>query len=135
MNLHASATFHLYADISLNMLYVAQHASTLAYRLLLPSIPSTPCEIPEINFSRVPCSSPHCLTKLSLPGLRVCTNPIFRGGTYICYTICECYQSHSVLASLRGGMLSVPLNVRSYTIVSKAIACSPPSNSRRQGSC
>ena len=102
MNLHTSATIHLHPDISLNMFYVAQHASALAYRLLLLSITSTPCEISEINLSHVPCSSPHCLTKISSPRLRVCTNPIFRGGTYICYTICECYQSHSVLASLRG---------------------------------
>ena len=29
------------------------------------------------------------VTKLFLPGLRVCTNTIFLCGTYIFYTICE----------------------------------------------
>ena len=63
MNLHASATIHLHAYISLNMFHDPQHTSALGYWLLLLSSASISCGVPEINPSHVPCSSPRRLTK------------------------------------------------------------------------
>ena len=104
MNLHASATIHLHAYISLNMFYLVQQASALENRLLLLSSDVMPCGIPEINLSHVPCSSPSLTRALHLLYyLRV--------------------FSFSVLISWSNrGVLSVPLDLRSSNISSKAAA-------------
>ena len=61
--MNASATFHLYTDVTLRMVYIARHVSALAYRLLLLCSAAMLGEISEINISHLPHSSLRCLTK------------------------------------------------------------------------